>query len=117
MEDSILNSVKLSLGIASDYTYFDDQLIMHINTAFAVLNQLGVGPKDGYQISGPDDSWSDYTKSNKQLNMMKTYMYAKVRLIFDPPQSSAVKECLNETVKEYESRIRYETEIRGAYYQ
>ena len=102
--ESILTSIKKLLGIMSDYTSFDDDIIIHINTAFAMLNQLGVGPEGGFMIVNADSRWEDYT-TEKNLNMVKTYIYLKVRLLFDPPTSSALIESINRTLSEIEWRI------------
>ena len=102
--ESILTSVKKLLGIMSDYTNFDDDIIIHINTAFAMLNQLGVGPEGGFMIVDANSRWEDYT-TEKNLNMVKTYIYLKVRLLFDPPTSTALIESINRTLSEIEWRI------------
>ena len=102
--ESILTSIKKLLGIMSDYTNFDDDIIIHINTAFAMLNQLGVGPEGGFMIVDANSRWEDYT-TEKNLNMVKTYIYLKVRLFFDPPTSTALIESINRTLSEIEWRI------------
>ena len=102
--ESILTSIKKLLGIMSDYTNFDDDIIIHINTAFAMLNQLGVGPEGGFMIVDANSRWEDYT-TEKNLNMVKTYIYLKVRLLFDPPTSTALIESINRTLSEIEWRI------------
>ena len=105
--ESILTSIKKLLGIMSDYTNFDDDIIIHINTAFAMLNQLGVGPEGGFMIVDANSRWEDYT-TEKNLNMVKTYIYLKVRLLFDPPTSTALIESINRTLSEIEWRIYLE---------
>lgn len=107
MMESILLSIKKLLGIMPEYTNFDDDIIIHINTAFAILNQLGVGPKNGFMIVDENSSWQDYANENN-LNMVKTYIYLKVRLLFDPPTSSALIESINRTLSEIEWRIYLE---------
>ena len=102
--ESILTSIKKLLGIMSDYTNFDDDIMIHINTAFAMLNQLGVGPEGGFMIVDANSRWEDYT-TEKNLNMVKTYIYLKVRLLFDPPTSTALIESINRTLSEIEWRI------------
>ena len=102
--DSVLTSIKKVLGIAEDYNHFNDDLILHINSVFLILNQIGVGPEEGFTISGESDNWEDFTTSNK-LEHVKTYMYLKVKLIFDPPLSSAVMEAYNRIISELEWRI------------
>ena len=104
--NSILISIKKLLGLTEDDTSFDVDIIIHINTVFAGLNQLGVGPKDIYQITGKDDLWSDFdTDGNKMLNAVRSYMYLKVRMLFDPPTNGAVREAFEKNISEYEWRL------------
>lgn len=105
MDESILTSIKKMLGIAKEYTAFDMEIIMHINAVFSILSQLGVGPDEGFSIEGDDAVWSDYLSSAVNLNTVMTYIYLKVRLIFDPPTSSAVIESMNRMISELEWRI------------
>lgn len=104
MAESILLSIKKLLGIMPDYTQFDDDIIIHINTAFATLNQLGVGPSEGFMIEDRFAEWQDYT-TYKNLTMIRTYIYLKVRLLFDPPTSSVLVESINRSIAELEWRI------------
>lgn len=104
LAESILLSIKKLLGIMPDYTQFDDDIIIHINTAFATLNQLGVGPSEGFMIEDRFAEWQEYTTS-KNLTMIKTYIYLKVRLLFDPPTSSVLVESINRSIAELEWRI------------
>lgn len=110
MTSSILTSVKKTLGLEDEYTDFDLDIITAINSSLNSLTQIGVGPRNGFQIEDKSASWHDFINDNKRLNMVKTYVNAKVRLIFDPPQLSSVTECLKETIREYESRISYEVD-------
>ena len=103
--DSILNSIKKLLGIAEDYTNFDNDLIMHINSVFMILNQLGVGPKDGFTITNEKDVWNDFIKDTKNIESIKSYIYLKVKLMFDPSASSVVTESINKTISELEWRL------------
>lgn len=105
MNDSILTSIKKLLGITEDCTDFDTDIIMHINTVLAGLNQLNVGAKDGFEITDSSATWADFMGDNKRLNLVKSYVHQKVRLLFDPPASSSVMEAINNTVKELEWRI------------
>lgn len=92
--DSILTSTKIALGIIPEYTVFDDQLIMLINSEFSTLYQLGVGPEDGFEIEDEEAIWKDYLDGNKLLNLVIKFVHMSVRLAFDPPQNSfAVDEC------------------------
>ena len=103
--ESILISIKKLLGIAADYTQFDADIIMHINTVFMVLNQLGVGPKDGFIIEDDLAVWEDFIQGRKKIEATKTFVYLKVRLLFDPPASSAAIESINRQASEYEWRL------------
>ena len=103
--NSILTSVKKAMGIAPEYTHFDPDIIMHINSVFLTLEQLGVGPREGFAIEDEQDEWSDFIGNNKLLNAVKSWTYLKVRLLFDPPQSSAAVESINRMIKEFEWRI------------
>lgn len=103
--ESILTSIKKLLGISEDYTQFDSDLIMHINTVFLNLTQLGVGPEEGFSIQNENDAWSDFIDNNTQLQAVKSYMYLKVKLLFDPPLSSSVIESMNRMIAELEFRL------------
>lgn len=105
--DSILTSIKKMLGLSENYEQFDADIIMHINTVFMNLTQLGVGPAAGFFIEDVDATWSDFVNTDKyiQLNAVKTYIYLKVKLLFDPPLSSAVIESINRTIAELEWRL------------
>lgn len=113
--DSILDSIKKLLGPTETYTYFDPDIILHINTVFAVLNQLGVGPQNGFMITGSSETWSDYLSDAKLLELVKTYVYLKVKLIFDPPLGSSAMDAVKSLIDEMEWRIivavREEAEI------
>ena len=103
--DSILTSVKKMLGITADYTHFDSDIIMHINSVFMILNQMGVGPKEGFSISSDVETWDEFTNDNLTIESVKSYMYLKVGLLFDPPTSSNVLEARNRLVSELEWRL------------
>lgn len=103
--DSILRSIKKMLGIADEYEHFDQDIIMHINSVFNVLSQLGVGPYDGFSIEDDSATWSNFMEDDSRLNLVKSYMYLKVKLLFDPPLSSTVIECMNRSINEYEWRL------------
>ena len=102
--ESILTSVKKLLGIAEDYTHFDSDLIMHINSAFLVLNQLGVGPSEGFRIVDESEIWDDFI-GESNLELVKSYIFLKVKLLFDPPTSSAAMESANRMINEFEWRL------------
>lgn len=104
-ENSILQSVKKVVNSGADNTDFDQDLLIHINSVFAILQQLGVGPANGYYIDGPSQTWTDYLGNDTEyLNMVKSYMCAKVRILFDPPVSSAVLSSLERICQEFEWR-------------
>lgn len=105
MEESILESVKHLLGPGSCDDHFDDDLIIFINGVFSQLTQLGVGPEKGFSIDGPDKFWEEYISNDQKLEMVKTYMYTKVRLRFDPPQSSSVIQLMQQDASELEWRL------------
>ena len=113
METSILNSTKKILGLAEDYTVFDHDVITHINTAFSILTQLGVGPTQGFMIEGPDEVWGDFVGTDLQLNSVKTYVYLKTRQLFDPPQTSYLISAMERQILELEWRINVHREETG----
>lgn len=105
--NSILDSTKKMIGLGDDYTPFDLDIIVHINSTFSVLNQIGVGPDEGFEIEDSTKLWSDFLGTNKILNMVKSYMYLKVRMLFDPPTTSFDLTAKQEQIKELETRINY----------
>lgn len=109
--ESILTSIKKLLGITEEYEHFDSDLIMHINSVFSILTQLGVGPIEGFSINDDTAIWSDFIKPNENLEAIKSYMYLKVKLLFDPPLSSAVIESMNRMIGELEWRINVTVEF------
>lgn len=111
--ESILTSVKKMLGITEEYEHFDADLIMHINSVFMILNQLGVGPSKGFIITDKFATWADFIQSGENLESVKTYMYMKVRLLFDPPMSSAVMESMKQMISELEWRLNVQSELNG----
>jgi len=104
VKDSILSSIKKLLGIESSYTNFDTDIIMHINSIFVILNQIGFGPEDGFTISDSEAKWSEYCEK-EMIETVKTYIYLRVRLLFDPPSNGAVMEAIKQTIQELEWRI------------
>lgn len=109
--DSILTSIKKMLGIEETYEHFDQELIISINAILMVLQQIGVGPEEGYFIAGKEESWNillgQYSGS---VEAVKAYVYLKVRLLFDPPSNSFLIEAIERQIKEFEWRIRHEVE-------
>lgn len=116
MDDSILNSTKKILGLEADYTPFDLDIITFINSAFSTMAQLGVGPADGFMIQDATANWADITYVNpvtlasaplpqKQLNMVKTYVYLRARRFFDPASTRFVISAMNDQIQEHEWRL------------
>ena len=109
--DSILTSVKKLIGTDKEDTAFDPDVIMHINSSFLVLSQLGVGPDEGFYINDDTAVWTDFISDNMLLlNYVKTFVYLKAKLVFDPPSSSIAVQSMQEMVKEHEWRIVHENE-------
>lgn len=105
MSDSILISTKKILGIAADYTAFDVDVITHINSAFATLAELGLGPVEGFMIVDDTTTWNEFLEYDPRLNAVKTYVYLRVRMLFDPPTTSYLINSLNAQREELEWRL------------
>lgn len=105
MDDSILDSVKSALGIVTEYRYFDSQILMHVNSVFTILQQLGVGPSDGFSINDETAVWSDFFEDPSSLSLVQSYMYLRVRMLFDPPTNSFLMDSMKQQVQEYEWRL------------
>lgn len=105
--ESILTSIKKMLGIDEAYTHFDADIIMHINSVLMILTQLGVGPEEGFVIEDDTSTWINFIPEANaaQLHAVKTYIYMKVKIVFDPPLSSAVIESMNRQIAEFEWRL------------
>ena len=104
--ESILTSIKKLLGIAEEYTQFDNDIIMHINSVFMTLTQLGVGPSEGFSIEDDSAYWSDFIPDLNKLQAVKTYIYLKVRLVFDPTSlGSATLAAYERQIQELEWRL------------
>lgn len=109
--DSILTSVKKLLGITEEYKHFDPDIIIHINSVFLTLQQIGVGPAEGFSIVDEYTTWNSFLPDgNPNFEAVKSYVYLKVRLLFDPPTSSAVMEAMNRQISELEWRLNVEAE-------
>ena len=108
--DSILDCIKKMLGIDIDCTHFDTEIILNINSVFMVLNQLGVGPETGFIISDNTETWSDLLGERIDLEAVKTYIYLKVRLLFDPPSSSFVLDSIDRQITQFEWRLNAQAE-------
>lgn len=108
--ESILISIKKLLGIEADYEHFDPDIIMHINSVFMILTQLGVGPPEGFRIEDETTTWNDFLSGDNNLDAVKSYIHLKVKLLFDPPLSSAVIESMNRMISEFEWRLNVSAE-------
>lgn len=105
MNDSILNTIKRLIGGYIEGDAFDQELIIDINSAMSVLTQLGVGPEEGFAITGSTETWNDYVGDRSDIEMVKTYIYAKVRLMFDPPTNSFLVDSMKKLCDEFEWRL------------
>lgn len=105
LSTSVLDSVKKQLGLSDSYTAFDPDIIMGINSVFLILNQLGVGPANPFSIEDNTAEWDDFFDGNEQIELVKSYMYLKVRLIFDPPSTGVLHEAMERQIQEFEWRL------------
>lgn len=111
MDNSILNCIKKLLGIDAEYDIYDSDIIVYINSVFLTLSQLGVGPTKPFHIEDSSSTWYDFLGEDRyDLEAVKTYIYLKVRLIFDPPSSSFVLDAINSLIKEQEWRLNIQVE-------
>lgn len=111
--DSILNSIKKLLGLSEDYTAFDQDVIMNINSVFMTLSQIGVGPEFPFVITGKGETWDQFLSNINQLESVKMYMFMKVKLAFDPPTSSTVLESYKNQIAELEWRLNSAVDFGG----
>lgn len=110
--ESILTSIKLLLGITEDYEAFDQQIIAHINSVFMILTQLGVGPPEGFMITSKIDTWNEFVSEEKKMQLVKSYTYLKVKMLFDPPSTSAIMDSTNRMINEFEWRLNSQAESK-----
>lgn len=113
METSILTSVKKNLGLDAAYTVFDHDILTYINSTLSTLTQLGVGPANGFAIEDENPTWSDFIDDDDQYNTVKTYVTLKVKMLFDPPQTSFVIDAIEKQIEELEWRINVHREETG----
>lgn len=109
--ESILTSIKKLLGIAEDDTAFDVDIIMHINSVLMILTDIGVGPTEGFKIIDKSYTWEEFLGTGVDYEAAKTYIYLKLRPVFDPPSSTAALEAINNQAKEYEWRLNVRAEL------
>lgn len=107
---SILNSVKKVCGLSASDVSFDDDLMLHINSILSVLTQLGIGPEDGFMIEDDVATWEDFLGTDKLFNGVKTYVYLRTRILFDPPATSFVIEAMEKQISEFEWRLSVQRE-------
>lgn len=110
MTDSILDNVKKLLGIDPSYTAFDADVILHTNTVFNILNGLGIGPAAGFMITDNTTTWDAFVGTDLNLNAIKTYIFLRVKMLFDPPATSFVIESMNKQIEELEWRLSVKRE-------
>lgn len=108
--ESILTSIKKTIGIEKDYTHFDPDIILHANGAFATLNQLGIGPKEGFRIDNDDLSWDSFLPKGPMQNLVRQYVPLKVKMVFDPTSSSIVNDSIKSIITELEWRMHEQAE-------
>jgi hypothetical protein len=113
MEESILTSTKKVLGIDESYTVFDLDIITHINAALSTLTQLGIGPVDGFVIDDTSEVWHDFIDDDKQYHSVKSYVFLRVRQLFDPPTTSYLINAFDQQIKELEWRLNSHREETG----
>lgn len=105
MDQSILNSVKKMVGVDPSLTVFDLDILTHINSVFADLEQLGIGPADGFMIEDDVPTWDAFFGDDNRLSSIKSYVYFRVRLMFDPPQTSYLIESFDKQIAKMEWRL------------
>lgn len=108
--NSILKTIKKLLNVSEDCDAFDMDIIVGINSALATLRQLGVGPSEGFVVTGEDEVWSSIVGDSVLLEQVKQYVYLKVRTTFDPPSSSSVANAIAEQLKELEFRLNVQVD-------
>ena len=108
--ESILTSIKILLGIEPDDNNFDQELIMHINTVLTIMTQLGFNPTSGFFITDASSMWTDFISVRKDLEMIKSYVFLRVRLLFDPPQNSFLVDTIQKQYAEFEWRLNVQIE-------
>lgn len=108
--ESILTSIKLLLGMTETYTHYDNVIIMHINSVFKILKRMGIGPKEGFRIEDASNTWDEFIPEGENLEDVKSYVYMKVKLMFDPPDSSAHMTAIKESIAEFEWQLHFEAD-------
>lgn len=112
MEESILISIKKLLGLDTEYTPYDTDIIIFINDALSILHQRGVGSKN-YRVQDASTRWSDFSDRDEIVDLAKSYVYMKVRLVFDPPANATVIKSFEESIQEHEYRLQDYAELKA----
>lgn len=110
MTKSILNSTKKLLGLPKDYDAFDQDVLIHINSAFSTLHQMGVGPETPYVVEDAEETWGMFIEDDTKIQSVKTYVYLRVRLLFDPPAHAFLLTAVQDQIKELEWRLTEQAE-------
>lgn len=107
---SILTDIKKLLNVPEDYAAFDTDIVIYINMAFTILNQIGIGPEEGFVIKGSEEQWEDYIGPVKNIESLKTYVFLRVKPLFDPPTNSFVLDAMKRTADELEWRLNVQVD-------
>lgn len=110
VDTSILNDTKKMLGIDPTYTAFDTDVMMHINSVFSVLTQLGIGLETGFMIEDDSATWGNFLEDDPRFNSIRTYVYLRVRMLFDPPATSFHIAAMEKQIQEIEFRLNVQRE-------
>lgn len=112
MEPSIFYTVKRMLGVANENKAFDEQILVAINSALMVANQIGVGPETGFRVEGITETWDDFLGEHKDVDGVQAFIYLRCRLMFDPPSNSFLVNAIENQIKELEWRVMEQVEER-----
>ena len=104
-EESIFESVKNLLGVQEEDTSFDQDILIHLNTVLSICTQIGVGPDEGFIVTDNSQTWNDFVRDSAKLSAVKSYVYLRVRRLFDPPLSSSVASANDDAIAELEWRL------------
>ncbi len=110
MITSILTSVKKNLGIDQNYTVYDPDILMYINAVMSTLDQIGVGPEEGFLVEDASTTWDELLGTDPRLNHVRTYVTLRVRMLFDPPQTSYLQTAIEKQIEQLEVRLNYQRE-------
>lgn len=113
--ESILVTIKKMLGLGEEYTPFDTDIIVHINSAFMTLTQLGIGPEEGFQITDANSTWGDFISDNEMIGAVTNYTYLTVRTLFDPPSNSFVMDAMQKQIEQLGWRLNVQAESKKTF--